>query len=69
MRGACEGILNEKVSFEWSRPADYYVHKLVVHKLVYRHTDQTCVSGKLWSRYLKGKLLQEIKKRGIQQLI
>ena len=42
MRGACEGILNEKVSFEWSRPA-----KLVVHKLVYRRTDQTCVNGKL----------------------
>ena len=65
---ACESILNEKVSFEWSRPADY-VHKLVVHKLVYRRTDQACVNGKFWKRYLKGKLLQEIKKRGIQQLI
>ena len=58
---ACESILNEKVSFEWSRPADY-VYKLVVHKLVYRRTDQAY-------RYLKNKLLLEIKKRGIQQLI
>ena len=65
---ACERILNEKVSFEWSQPADY-VYKLVVHKLVYRRTDQACVKGKFWNRYLKGKLLQEIKKRGIQQLI
>ena len=60
---ASESILNENVSFEWSRPADY------VHKLVYRRTDQACVNGKFWNRYLKGKLLQEIKKRGIQQLI
>ena len=59
---ACESILNEKVSSEWSRPADYYVHKLVFHKLVYRRTDQAY-------RYLKNKLLLEIKKRGIQQLI
>ena len=58
---ACERILNEKVSFEWSRPVDD-VHKLVVHKLVYRRTDQAY-------RYLKNKLLLEIKKRGIQQLI
>ena len=65
---ACERILNEKVSFEWSRPADY-VHKLVIHKLEYRRTDQAYVNGKFWNRYLKGKLLQEIKKRGIQQLI
>ena len=35
---------------------------LVVHKLVYRRTDQAY-------RYLKNKLLLEIKKRGIQQLI
>ena len=54
---ACESILNEKVSLEWLRPADFYVHKLV-----YRRTDQAY-------RYLKDKLLLEIKKRGIQQLI
>ena len=59
---ACESILNEKVSLEWSRPADYYVHKLVFYKLVYRRPDQAY-------RYLKNKLLLEIKKRGIQQLI
>ena len=60
---------NEKVSFEWSRPADY-VQKLVVYKLFYRRTDHAaCVNGNFWNRYLKGKLLQEIKKRGIQQLI
>ena len=46
---ACESILNEKVSSEWSRPADYYVLKLVVHKLVYRRTDQAY-------RYLKKKI-------------
>ena len=65
---ARERILNEKVSFEWSRPAEN-VYKLVVHKLEYRRTDQACVKGKFWNRYIKGKLLQEIKKRGIQQLI
>ena len=59
---ACESILNEKVSLEWSRPADYYVHKLVFYKLVYRRPDQAY-------RYLKNKLSLEIKKRGIQQLI
>ena len=64
---ACESILNEKVSFEWSRPADY-VHKLIVHKLVYRRTDQACVKGKFWNRYIKGKLLQEIKKRAATHL-
>ena len=58
----CESMLNEKVPLEWSRPADCYVHKLVVHKLVYRRTDQAY-------RYLKNKLLLEIKKRGMQQLI
>ena len=55
---ARESILNEKVSLEWSRPADYYMHKLVF----YRRPDQAY-------RYLKNKLLLEIKKRGIQQLI
>ena len=56
MPDACEGILNEKVSFEWSRPADY-VHKLVIQKLVYRRTDQACVNNNFSNRYIKRQTL------------